>query len=206
MVSAVGSRDFVYYVDFPDDGWVTPPEPGESIAAWADDVVGDLRAQEGTAVALGSQLRGYGQSYRELEAETGALWIPQVDDGVLATLWADVLVAEPEMATIEAVLQAERARAATTAVAEDQPSVEVVRLPAGPAVRTRMLELGGHGLTGTAQLAEQVSHLIVPAPAVHDEGRPAVVRHVVGWVLLEHGDELAELADDCAALVEIERL
>ncbi|MFD1825195.1 MULTISPECIES: hypothetical protein [Mumia] len=202
----MGSRDFIYYVDFPDDGWVTPPEPDETIAAWADDVVRDLRAKEGTAVALGSQLRSYGQSYRELEAETGALWIPQVDDGVLATLWADVLVAEPAAATIEAVLEAERARAAAMAVGEDQPSVEVVELPAGPAVRTRMLELGGHGLAGSASLAERVSHLIVPTPAVHDEGRPAIVRHVVGWVLLEHGDDLAELADDCATLVEIERL
>lgn len=82
--------------------------------------------------------------------------------------------------------------------------VSRVDLPAGPAVRTRRVESSGH-MFGNTQVAELVSHVVVPEPAVHDDGRPAAVRHVVSWQLLSEGDDLAELADQCATLLRMER-
>lgn len=202
MVTRVATRDWTYTIDFPDEGWVWAPEPDEDIATWAQEVVDNLYAKDEQAVRLADQLRQYAIAYREGEYESGSLWIPQVDYGVIATRTTEVIVEGPgETLSIEAVEQLERGM-------DDprlQPSrVSRVNLPAGPAVRARRTELSGH-VFGNERLAELVSHVIVPDPPLIDGGRPAAIRHVVGWQMLTQGDDLAELADDCAVLLEIVR-
>jgi hypothetical protein len=202
MVTRVSRRDWTYAIDFPDDGWVWAPEPHEDVATWAQEVSDDLGAQGEQATTFGDQLRQYAIAYREGDYESGALWIPQVEYGVVATRTTEVVVEGPgESLTLETVAQLERQL-------DDerlQPShLSRVELPAGPAVRVRRTELSGH-VFGNERLAELVSHVIVPEPALTDDGRRAAVRHVVAWQMLTQGDDLAELADDCAALVTIER-
>jgi hypothetical protein len=130
------------------------------------------------------------------------LRVPQVEYGVIATRTTEVIVADAgEALTVDAVQQLERGM-------DDerlQPSnLSLADLPAGPAVRSRRTELAGH-VFGNERLAELVSHVIVPEPVLTDGGRPAAIRHVVSWQMLTQGAELAELADDCAALLTIER-
>lgn len=201
MVSRVTTRDWTYAIDFPDDGWVWAPDPEQDVAAWAQEVCDGLFAEEEQATRLGDQLRQYAITYRDGGYESGALWIPHVDHGVIASRTTEVIVEGPgETLTIEHVGRLERAM-------DDQrlqPSqLSRVDLPAGPAVRARRTELSGH-VFGNDRLVELVSHVIVPDPPITDDGRRAAIRHVVSWQLLTEGDDLADLADDCAALIGIE--
>lgn len=195
-------RDWMYNIDFPDDGWVWAPEPDEDIAAWAQEVSADLFAEGEDEVRLSAQLRAYATAYRDKECDAGALWIPHLDHGVLATLTTETLVGEPgEPLTLDTFEQLERSI--------DDPKlapslINQVQLPAGPAVRARRVEVSAN-LFGNDGISELVSHVIVPDPAVTDNGLQAAVRHVVSWQMLEEGDDLAELADDCAQLITIVR-
>lgn len=202
MVTDVPHRDWSYTIDFPDEGWVWAPADDVDVAAWAQQVCDGLYAEGEMAVGLADQLRSFAVTHREADRDAGALWIPDVQYGVLAALFTETLVADPsEDLSVELVERLE-AGMDDDRLAPAQRSV--VDLPAGRAVRTRRTELSGH-VFGNQRVAELVSHVVVPDPPVLVDRRPAALRHVVTWQDLTHGDDLADLADDCAALLSLTR-
>ena len=138
-------------------------------------------------------------SFREHDA--GALWIPNAEDGIVASLTVNVVAGDGAPLTLEAVEDLERAIAQETGTAR---TVERVELPAGAAVRARGPEPDPRG-SGPTGLVETVAHTVVPGDLTDPDGLPAGVRMVMGWSDREHGDALADMADDLAALLGIER-
>lgn len=199
-----GTTSWTFEVDFPDDGWVWAPAPEEDVAAWAQEVCQDLHVTDSREeTELASELRAYGTSFRVREHVAGALWIPDPQYGVLASLSVDVISEDDPPLSLESVEQRERA---LTDPDVEAPVVERVDLPAGPAVRARRLDPSvEEGAGGLASLAELVSHTVVPGDLLDSAGRPAAVRLVVGWSMLSEGDDLADLADDVARLLTITR-
>lgn len=202
VVNQMPAREWSYVIDFPDDGWIWAPEPDAEIATWAQDVCADMYAEGDQETELADQLRAYALSYRDGGYEAGALWIPDVQYGVLAVLAAERLVGDGDHPlSLDTVQRLEEGMIEPGLAAAEVTRVE---LPAGPAVRARRIERVG-GLFGTERVAELVSHVIIPGDLQTPAGEPAGVRLIVSWQLLTHGDDLAQLADDCAGLLRIER-
>ena len=77
-----------------------------------------------------------------------------------------------------------------------RPVVDLVRLPAGPALRVR--RVSRQAGPGAGLLVESVSHLVAPPAAVEADGVPAAVELVMAWTLLHEGEEFADMADRTA--------
>lgn len=189
-------RTWEYVVEPPDDGWVWLPQQDEQLAAWAQEVCDDLFATGALAVRLGEQLRAFAVPFREREHDVGAVWVPDVVHGVLASLTADRIVLE---APLERLADAHRSPSEPGLA---PPQVELVTLPAGPALRVRRYERAGTTPAGDA-VVESVTHVLAPEGLVDVDGAATGVELVVTWSLLHEGDALAELADDTARLLRI---
>lgn len=198
------TTDWGFEVDFPDDGWIWAPAPDEDVAAWAQEVCEDLYVEDPRQeTELASQLREFARAFRAREHTAGALWLPDPQHGVLASLSVDVISEAQPPLSLDTVEARERALAPEGVA---PPVVERVELPAGPAVRARRLDPSPEaGLGGLAPVTELVSHTVVPGDLLAADGTPAGVRHVVSWTLLSEGDDLAALADDAARLLSITR-
>lgn len=189
-------RDWTYVVEPSDEGWVWLPAPEDDIAAWAQAVCADLFVTGSTEVELADQLRFFARNLRERNPDSGALWVPDPAYGVLATLVTDRF----KLAAPLEQLAAEYAAAVEPGLAP--PQVDVVELPAGPAVRARRIERAGEGPAGE-QLMESVTHLVAPPRIVDADGDPTAIELVLTWTLLQEGDEFALMADEGARLLRI---
>lgn len=198
-VVTVPTGSWTYFVDFPDEGWISLPEPDETVVAWAEDVCDDLYATGATRTDLAEQLRTCGASWRERGDDTGALWVPDVEYGILATMTARTVGGDDF--TLEKVEEFWRAGSDP---AMGPAQITRVDLPAGPAVRVRRLEAGG-GDWARSLVSEIVAHTLVPGDLIDVKGKPTGVEQVVTWTMVQEGDELAKLADELAALLAIER-
>ncbi|MCF6743707.1 hypothetical protein E9529_05340 [Blastococcus sp. KM273128] len=180
-----------YSVEPSDGGWVWLPRSG-SVAGWAREVCADLGARGRDAARLRAQLRLLGAALREGPPDLAALWVPDPAHGVLATLRADryrLTTGLPGLADEER---------ATAGRGLAPPAVDLVPLPAGPALRVRRVARQAAG-PGRGLLVESVSHLVAPPGAVEADGVPGGVELVMAWTLLHEGDQLADMADRTAA-------
>ncbi|MDP5183497.1 hypothetical protein QOZ88_12700 [Blastococcus sp. BMG 814] len=179
-----------YSVAPSDEGWVWLPGTGD-VAAWAQEICADLYVHGPEAAWLGAQLRSLGDALREGAPDLAALWVPDPAHGVLATLRADryrLTTGLPELAAQER---------ATAGRGLAPPAVDLVALPAGPALRVRRVERQADG-PGEGLLVESVRHLVAPPGAVDADGVPTGVELVMAWTLLHEGEEFADMADRTA--------
>jgi hypothetical protein len=187
------------FLDFPDESWVWGPEPDEDVKDWVNGIFFEVVSSGSPGAGLMAELRAFARSFQEHDA--GALWIPSAEDGVVASLTVDVVAGDGSPLTLEAVEGLERDIAQEAGTPR---SIERVELPTGPAVRARGPEPDPRG-AGPAGLVETVVHTVVPGDLTDPDGSPAGVRMVMGWYDREQGDALADLADDLAGLLGIER-
>jgi hypothetical protein len=190
-------RNWTYVVEPPDDGWIWLPEPDEDLAGWAQAVCADLYTEGSVEVALGEDLRTFARTFRDGDHDLGAVWVPDPTRGVLASLVAGRVVVDRPLEQVAADFGAD----AEPGLAP--PHVDLVVLPAGPAVRVRRVQRNGRGPAGDA-LVESVAHLVAPPGLVDAEDRPTAVQLVTTWALLAEGDEFAQLADETAARLRID--
>ena len=136
-------------LDFPDDSWVWGPEPDEDVKDWVNQIFFEVVSVGSPGPTLMAELRAFATSFREHDA--GALWIPNAEDGIVASLTVDVVAGDGAPLTLEAVEDLERAIAQETGTAR---TVERVELPAGAAVRARGPEPDprGPGPTGLGEI------------------------------------------------------
>jgi hypothetical protein len=186
-------------LDFPDESWVWGPDPDEEVKDWVNAIFFEVVSSGSPGAGLMAELRAFARSFDEHDA--GALWIPSAEHGIVASLTVDVVAGDGAPLTLDAVEEFERGIAAEAGTPR---TIERVELPAGAAVRARGHEPAPRG-SGPAGLVETVTHTVVPGGLTDPDGRPAGVRMVMGWFDREQGDDLAELADDLAALLGIER-
>lgn len=189
-----GSDAWEYLVDPPDDGWLWLPEKDEDVDAWVGAVCTDLAVKRRHRRAFTHQLRAFALAYRRLDADLGAVWVPDPAYGVLAAVSADRYQRDRSLDQ----LADELAREAGAA------QVSRVGLPAGPAVRVRQLDARRGVAAGEAPV-ESVTHLVAPEAVVDAAGSPVLIELVTTWTLLAQGDDLAALADDVAAGLRIDR-
>ena len=197
------TQDWTYVVDVPGESWVELPEPGESVAGWAEEVCAAVRVDGVAARELAEQLRAVAVAARDQDVQYGAVWLPRPELGVLAVLATDLVAngeGEPPL-DLDGVERLELSAGSLGG----PPEVGRVRLPAGEAVRSRRVERGGTSVFGTDRVGEVVTHTLVPGDLLDARCRVAGILHRVSWSMLEEGDDLAELADDCVRLLRIER-
>jgi hypothetical protein len=188
-VTRAGPR-WGYSLEPSDEGWVWLPPTGD-VAAWAQEVCADLHVHGAGAARLGGQLRSLGAALREGAPDLAALWVPDPAHGVLATLRAD----RYQLTTgLPALAEQERA---TVGRGLAPPAVDLVALPAGPALRVRRVERQSGG-PGDGLLVETLRHLVAPPGAVDVQGVPTGVELVMAWTLLHEGEEFADMADRTA--------
>ncbi|MCF6506822.1 hypothetical protein E9549_05290 [Blastococcus sp. MG754426] len=179
-----------YSVEPSDVGWVWLPRSG-AVAGWAREVCADLGAHGQGAARLGAQLRSLGAALRQGPPDLAALWVPDPVHGVLASLRAD----RYRLTTGLAELAEQERAAAGRGLAP--PAVDLVPLPAGPALRVRRVARQVAG-QGEGLLVESVSHLVAPPGAVEADGVPTGVELVMAWTLLHEGEQFADMADRTA--------
>ena len=192
---------FTIEVGFPDDEWVPMPLADEDVAAWVEEVCAAWEIPDHLVADYRTELTDHAERFRRLDAWRGALWLPDVEAGFVAT-WSLDLGSWFEQSTVsvEEVEDVSRRRQRPSGLAE--PTIERVSLPAGPAVRIREFDAVEDGaVDGT--LAESVSHVVVPDGIRDDQGRQVVLWQRVTWSEVVHGDELAEVADTCAELLVV---
>lgn len=186
---------FSYDVGFPDDEWIPMPLPDEDVAAWAQDMVTAWEFPDELREAYLGELATHAHRFRALDRAGGAVWVPDPHAGIVATWTIDFgHWFEQSEVTADEVERVARRRERPTGLAD--PVIEQVTLPAGPAVRLREYDAAPDE-PGTV-LAEQVVHVVVPDGIRDDQGRQVVFWQTVTWTEVQHGDELAEVADQCA--------
>jgi hypothetical protein len=190
---------FSYTVDVPDDEWIPMPAPDEELDGWARRMCQIWEVPEHLLEDYANDLTLNAEEYRRLDAQGGALWVPDLEAGVVAT-WTLTYGNWDDQPTVglDEVERAVRERPRARELAE--PTVERVELPAGPAVRIReyAADAGDHG-----PLSESVTHVVVPTGIHDDHGRQMVFTEALVWTDVTHGDELAGIADQCAALLTV---
>ncbi|MGY1723573.1 hypothetical protein [Blastococcus sp. SYSU DS0533] len=190
MASVTQAAQWGYRVEPCDEGWVWLPRSG-AVAGWAREVCDVLGVRGPGGGRLGAQLRSLGVALREGAPDLAALWVPEPAHGVLATLRADryrLTTGLPELAAQER---------ATAGRGLAPPGVDLVALPAGPALRVRRVGRQAAG-PGEGLLVESVGHLVAPPGAVDADGVPTGVELVMAWTLLHEGEEFADMADRAA--------
>ena len=190
---------FSYTVDFPDDEWIPMPAPGEDLTSWARRMCEIWEVPRDLLADYVADLTDNAEAFRALDAQGGAVWVPDLRAGIVASWtltygsWDDqpsVGLDEVERVVHERPGPREQARSV----------VQRVQVPAGPAVRIREYAggAGGHG-----PLSESVTHVIVPTGVHDDHGRQMVFTESLAWTDVTRGDELAGVADACAALLAV---
>lgn len=191
---------FGFEPGFPDDEWIPMPLPEEDVPTWAAQMCDAWEVPSELRATYLEQLAWHAERFRELDVARGAVWLPDVEAGFVATWsldfgsWEDQQVVE-----IDEVVDVVHRRPRDRAMAE--PVVEVVDLPVGPAVRVR--EYAASPDEGDATLTETVTHVVVPKDVRDDQGRQVVLTQVVTWTEVAHGDELAAMADEIAELLVV---
>ncbi|TYP83649.1 hypothetical protein [Blastococcus xanthinilyticus] len=189
-------RDWRYDVELPDGGWVWLPGAGETVAGWAGEVCAALQVGGAAAVALADHLRTFATRLREQAPDLGALWLPDPTAGVLATLRID----RYKLSRSLEELAGDERGAAQRGLAP--PEVDLVALPAGPALRVRRVARERRASHGDL-LVESVRHLVAPPGVVDADGDPTAVELLVAWTYLAEGDEFADMADSAAGLLAV---
>ncbi|MGY2075157.1 hypothetical protein [Blastococcus sp. SYSU DS0828] len=193
MTGAV--QDWTYRVEPSGAGWVWLPRSG-AVAAWTQAVCDGLGVHGAAAGTLGEQVLSLATALREGTPDLAALWIPDPRYGVLATLRADRYRLTTGLAEL-----AEQERA-TVGRGLAPPEVDLVALPAGPALRVRRVERQAGG-PGDGLLVESVRHLVAPPAVVDVAAVPSAVELVMAWTLLHEGAEFADMADRTAARLRV---
>lgn len=173
-------------VDLPDAPWLEVPT-GRDPRAWARSAAHDLLPDRpALAAALADDLALHARTARDLGAFLTAVVLPDPAAGVLAAL----TVAPTAPAGL-----AEVSRAWADGGPDLARPPEVTRrdLPAGPAVRARLLARGAPDETGRRALIEAVLHHVAPP------GTAEAVEVRLTWLAVPLGDALADLADEVAA-------
>jgi hypothetical protein len=195
---------FTLEVGFPDeDNWIPLLLPDERVEDWVEEACTAWEVPEHLLETYRTVLTWHAERFRELDVHRGALWVPDVEAGVVATWSIDygnwLEQAEVDLDEVE---KATRDRERPAGV--NKPEVTRVDLPAGPAVRSREFDLAPDDPTGgDTTLAESVNHLVFPE-GLHDEDGPQLMLwQRVTWTEVVHGDELAGLADEIAELIVV---
>ena len=191
---------FSYDVGFPDDEWIPMPLPEEDVAAWAEDMVTAWEVPAELREAYLGELATHAHRFRALDRAAGAVWVPDLQAGIVATWTLDFgHWFEQSTVSVDEVERVARQRERPSGLAD--PVIAQVTLPAGPAVRIREYDAAPDE-PGTV-LAEQVVHVVVPDGVHDDQGRQVVFWQTVTWTEVLHGDEIAEVADKCAELLVV---
>jgi hypothetical protein len=145
------------FLDFPDDSWVWGPESDEDVKDWVNQIFFEVVSSGSPGAGLMAELRAFATSFREHDA--GALWIPNAEHGIVASLTVDVVASDDSPLTLEAVEELERSIAEETGTPR---TIERVELPSGAAVRARGPEPDprGPGPGGLAELADDLAALL----------------------------------------------
>ncbi len=204
---------FLIDIDLPDeDSWIPLLLPDEDVEDWVEEACAAWEVPDHLLETYRTALAWHAEQYRRLDAYRGALFVPDVEAGIIATWWLDYgNWFEQKTVDLDQVEKAARDRERPGALQEG--TVEQVTLPAGPAVRLREFDLApedapdssGNQAGADTTLVESVTHLLFPTGASEDDGLQLMVRSTLTWTEVVHGDELAGLADELAAGLSVHR-
>ena len=179
----------------PDPGWFEVPEDPEELADWAAGLVRELagpEAPDDRVRAAADDVHRHARGMVEDGVELPWVFLPDPLAGVLATCSIELVFGTagdlPDADEIAAALAAQRPEHLAA------PDVGRVLLPAGPAVRQRVLRADGRD----GEVVESVSH-VVTVPGMDD----ALLRVTAEWRAAALGDALTEQADRLAAALVV---
>src|SRR5689334_4908565 len=132
---------FLIDIGLPDeDSWIPLLLPDERVEDWVEEACAAWEVPDHLLATYRTALTWHAEQFRRLDAYRGALFVPHVESGIVATWsldhgdWFDQ--ATVDLDEVEKVTR-ERERPA----ALQDGTIEQVTLPCGPAVRVREFDL-----------------------------------------------------------------
>ncbi len=201
---------FLIDIDLPDeDSWIPLLLSDEGVEDWVEEACAAWEVPDQLLATYRTALTWHAEQFRRLDAYRGALYVPDVEAGIVATWSLDYgNWFEQSHIDLDQVEKVTRERERPGGLRES--TVEQVTVTAGPAVRVREFDLAPDGGPDAgadggsdATLAESVTHLVFPEGAQDRDGQQLMLVSTLTWTEVVHGDELAELADQVAGSLAV---
>lgn len=181
----------------PDPGWYAVPEDPDEVAAWSVALVRELAGPDADQDAVrgaAEVVRLHAQVAHDDLAELAFVYLPEPLAPVLASCQVELVFGTvgdlPDLDDVERSLSTRRPEHL------DEPVVERVLLPAGPAVRQQVMSTDEDG-----EVLERVV-VVWRSPVLDD----ALLRMTTAWRAVALGDALAAQADRLAAALLVRAL
>ena len=178
-----------FAVDLPVASWIELPGESEDVASWAAELAAELQAggtPDETAGGAVHELEAHLATVRKEDVDLAVALMPEPAAGVLALLTVSSRRSDDRLRQLESEFRA------STVGAVRPPQLENVDLPCGAALRAQLL------VSATDEDDEAQTHAIGEIVTFLVRTDVGLVTLTLRWAALALGQELSDLADECA--------